>query len=316
MFWFYIFIFVTSCILLYFSGELVMAGLMRVAKFLNWREFVVTFFIISFATSIPELFIGIFSVLNKIPELSFGDIVGANVIDLTLVIALATLVTKRGIVTKSRLIQDSAIFTIFIAILPLLLILDGILTRADGIVLISVFIFYNFWLFSRKERFLKIYDGEKVKSFKIFFIDLVKIIIGIIILLMATGGIVKSAIFFAEELNSALALIGILIVGFGTSLPDLYLSFTSAKKGETWIVLGNTMGSIIISTTLILGIVVLLSPIEIPNFSPFAVARIFLIISALLFLFFIQSGKKISKNEGYFLLLVYIVFVIVEILLR
>ncbi len=293
-----------------------MAGLIRAARFLSWREFVVTFFIISFATSIPELFIGIFSVLNKIPELSLGGIVGANVINLTLVIALATLVTKTGITAKSRVIQDSAIFTIFIAILPLLLILDGILTRADGIVLISVFIFYNFWLFSRKERFVKIYDGEKVKNFKIFFTDLVKIIIGIIILLMATGGIVKSAAFFVKELNSTLALVGILIVGLGTSLPDLYFAFASAKKGETWMVLGNTMGSIIISTTLILGVVVLLSPIEIPNFSPFAVARIFLIISALLFLFFIQSGKKISKNEGYFLLLVYIVFVVVEILLK
>jgi cation:H+ antiporter len=316
MFWFYIFIFAASCILLYFSGELIMAGLIRAARFLSWREFVVTFFIISFATSIPELFIGIFSVLNKIPELSLGGIVGANVINLTLVIALATLVTKTGITAKSRVIQDSAIFTIFIAILPLLLILDGILTRADGIVLISVFIFYNFWLFSRKERFVKIYDGEKVKNFKIFFTDLVKIIIGIIILLMATGGIVKSAAFFVKELNSTLALVGILIVGLGTSLPDLYFAFASAKKGETWMVLGNTMGSIIISTTLILGVVVLLSPIEIPNFSPFAVARIFLIISALLFLFFIQSGKKISKNEGYFLLLVYIVFVVVEILLK
>lgn len=314
MFWFYIFIFVASCILLYFSGELIMGSLMRATRFLSLREFVVTFFIISFATSIPELFIGIFSALNKIPELSFAGIVGSNVIELTLVIALATLTTKTGITTKSRLIQDSAIFTIFIAILPILLILDGILTRADGIVLISVFIFYNFWLFSKKERFLKIYDGEKHKSAKVFFTDLSKIILGLLILLMASGGIVKSAAFFSKELN--VALVGILLVGLGTSLSDLYFSFAAAKRGETWTVLGNTMGSIIITTTLILGVVILISPIEIPHFSPFAIARIFLIISALLFLFFIKTDRKITKNEAAILLMIYIIFVAVEILVK
>lgn len=316
MLWIYISIFIASCLLLYFSGELVVRSLMRVAKFLSWREFVVTFFLISFAASIPELFIGIFSALNKIPQLALGNVVGANVVNLTLVIALASLLTNRGISTKSRLIQESAIFTIFIAILPIFLIFDGILSQGDGLVLIFVFLLYNLWLFSKKERFAKIYDGDKIHSSKIFLKDLGKTILGIIILLIAAEGIVQSATYFSKELNFPIALVGILIVGLGTSIPDLYFSIISARSGQSWMVLGNAMGSVIIVSTLVLGIVALICPIEISDFSPFAIARFFLIISAIFFLLFIRTGHKITKNEALFLLGIYIVFVIVEILMK
>lgn len=316
MLWIYISIFIASCLLLYFSGELVVRSLMRVAKFLSWREFVVTFFLISFAASIPELFIGIFSAINKIPQLALGNVVGANVVNLTLVIALASLLTNRGISTKSRLIQESAIFTIFIAILPIFLIFDGILSRGDGLVLIFVFLLYNLWLFSKKERFAKIYDGDKIHNVKIFLKDLGKTILGIIILLMAAEGIVQSATYFSKELNFPIALVGILIVGLGTSIPDLYFSIVSARSGQSWMVLGNAMGSVIIVSTLVLGIVALICPIEILHFSPFAIARFFLIISAMFFLLFVRTGHKITKNEALFLLSIYLLFVIVEILLK
>lgn len=316
MLWLYIFIFIASCVLLYFSGELIVKGLMRAAKFLSWKEFVVTYFLISFASSVPELFIGIFSAINNIPQLALGDVLGANVIDLTLAVALATLLTNKGISTKSRLIQDSAIFAIFIAILPVLLILDGELSRADGLVLISVFIFYNLWLFSKKERFVKVYDGEKVHSFKLFFKDLGKILLGVIILLIAAQGIVVSATYFSKQLNVPITLVGILIIGLGTSIPDLYFSIVSARSGQTWMVLGNAMGAVIIVTTVVLGTVALICPIKISDFSPLVVARIFLIISAFFFLFSILTGKRITKNEGLILLLIYIAFVVAEILLK
>ncbi len=316
MLWVYIFIFIASCILLYFSGEIVVGNLMKVAKFLSWREFVVTYFLISFASSVPELFIGIFSALNKIPQLALGDVVGANVVNLTLAVALATLLTNKGISTKSRLIQESAIFAIFIAILPIFLILDGALSRADGLILIFVFLFYNLWLFSKKERFAKVYDGAKVHNFKFFLKDLGKTVLGIIILLVAAGGIVYSATYFSKELNAPIALVGILIVGLGTSIPDLYFSIASARNGQGWMVLGNAMGSVILVTTMVLGIVALICPIEISDFSPFAIARIFLIISALFFLFFIKTGKRITKNEALVLLLIYVIFVIIEVLVK
>jgi len=318
MLWVYILIFIISCGLLYFAGEWLVKGLMRMARFLGWREFVVAFFVMAFATSIPNLFVGITAAIHRIPQLSFGDVVGANVVDLTLAIAIATLVAK-GLPTESKLIQNSTIFTISVAVLPLLLILDGVLGRGDGVVLILIFLLYNLWLFSKKERFTKIYDNQKIpilKEFGIFLKGLGKVILGIILLLVAAEGIVRSSQFFAENLNLSLAFIGVLIVALGTSLPEVYLATVLARKGETWMILGDLMGSVIIVSTLVLGIVALIYPIQITDFSPFAIARFFLIIAALFFLFFVRSGKKITKKEALFLLGIYITFVLVEILTR
>lgn len=317
MLWFYILIFIISCVLLYFAGEWLIRGLMKIARFLGWREFVVAFFIMAFATSISNLFVGISSALHKIPQLSFGDVMGANVVDLTLAIAITVLIAK-GLPAKSKLIQNSAIFTILIAILPLLLILDGKLGRGDGLILIFTFGFYCAWLFSKEERFKKVYDGETpvAKEFKTFIKDLGMVIFGVLILLVAAEGIVRSAAFFAQNLKVPLAIIGILIVGLGTSLPEIYFTAVSARKKENWLILGNLMGSVIIVTTLVLGVVALICPIEIADFSPFAIARIFLVVSALSFLFFVRTGQKITRKEAIILLGIYLIFVAVEILTR
>jgi cation:H+ antiporter len=315
MFLTYLIIFIISCLLLFWSGRWLVKALARIARYLGWREFVVAFFIIAIAASIPNLFVGITSAIYKIPQLSFGDIVGGNLIDLTVAVALAALFAK-GLPAESKMVQTSAVFTMFIAILPLLLILDGKLGRGDGIILIFTFFFYIFWLFSKKERFTKIYDNEKipiVKEFKIFIKDLGRVILGLIFLLVAAEGIVRSASFFSQSLNLPLALIGILIVGLGNAIPETYFAIMAARRAQNWMILGDLMGSVIVAATLVLGIVALICPIEIIDFSPFAIARFFLIIAAIFFFFFVRTERKITSKEALFLLSIYIVFILVEI---
>jgi len=316
--WLTILIFIASCAGLYFAGELVVGALMRTAKFLGWREFVVAFIVIAFAATLPNLFVGITSAINKIPELSFGDVVGGNVIDLTLAVALAALVAK-SLPADSRTVQTTSFFTTTIAILPLLLILDGELGRGDGLVLILTFGFYLWWLFSKQERFTKVYNENKIplsKRLPTLLKDIGKIILGITILILASKGIVESALFFAETFNLSLSLIGILIVSLGNALPETYFAIASARKGQTWMILGDLMGSIIAPATLVLGIVVLICPIQIPDFSPFVIARLFLIISAFFFFIFLRTGKKITRREAIFLLGIYVAFVLSEILIN
>jgi len=311
----YILLFLFSCLILFWAGKRLVNSLARMAKFLDWREFVVAFFVMAFAGAFPNLFVGISSALHGIPELSFGDIVGGNVVDLTIAVALATLVAKE-LPAQSRTVQTSAIFTLCIAILPLLLILDGTLGRGDGILLIATFGLYAGWLFSKKERFTRIYDEDKtsaVKGFRVFIKDLVGIIWGAGLLLLAAEGMIVSASFFAERLNLPLALIGILIVGLGNAIPETYFAIVSARTGDTWMILGNLMGSVIVPATLVLGMVAFISPIQIQEFSPFAIGRIFLVASALFFLFFIRTDRKITKREAGFLFLIYALFVISEL---
>ncbi len=318
MIW-YILLFTICCLAIFYSGKLVVESLAGIARFLNWREFVVAFFVIALAGTIPNLFVGISSALHNIPELSFGDIIGGNLFDLTVVVALAVLISN-GLPAQSRVIQTTSVFMVVIAILPLLLIIDGTLSRGDGIVLILTFLFYVAWLFSKKERFTKIYEEEEkiplIKEFKFFLKDIVKVILGLIILILAAEGIVRLAGFFAESFEVSLALVGILIVAVGNALPETYFALVLAKSGQNWMILGNLMGSIIIPSTLVLGIVALINPIEIHNFSPFAVGRIFLVIAVLFFFFSVRSDRKITKKEALFLLFLYVLFVAIQILTK
>jgi cation:H+ antiporter len=314
---FQILIFIISFILLSFSGRWLIDSLKRISEFLGWKEFVVAFFITAFSVSLPNFFVGIISALNKVPELSFGDIIGGNVAELALLGGLAALISKMGLSANSRTVQGSSIFAIITAILPLVLGADGNLSRGDGIVLILAFALYTAWLFNKKERFEKIYDEIKSRiSVKFVFKTTLTLIFSIFLLLIAAQGVVKSALFFAENFRIPVILVGILIVSIGNSLPDLSFVIQAAKKSHDWLLLGDLIGGTIITATLVLGIVSLISPIKITEMPSIIIGRIFLIISAFLFLFFIRTGQKITKKEGIFLILIYIVFVIVEILIR
>lgn len=287
------------------------------ARFLGWREFIVAFFIMAFAASLPNLFVGVTSSLKDVPELSLGDVAGNNLVALTIGIALAVLIGKKELPAESQTVQITSIFTIIAALLPLILILDSNLSRIDGILLIGLFIFYCSWLFSKKERFTRIYENHKtpiLKEFETFLKDLVKIILGIILLLAAAQGIVASAQFFANNFNLSIILVGVLITGLGNALPEIYFAVISAKRGESWMVLGDLMGAVIMPATLVLGIVALINPISGVDFSPFVVARFFLIIAATFFLLFVRTGRKITRKEAWFLLFIYFLFLISEFL--
>ena len=312
----YIFIFIFSCFVLAVSSSWLVGALLKIAKFLGWKEFVVGFFIMAVATSFPNLFIGIISAINKVPELSFGDVMGANIFDLSLVVALSVFISKMGLSAKSRIVQSSAIFTMAIAILPLILAADGVISRADGVVLIAVFLFYVFWIFSKRERFEKVYDGTNGLGLKIFFKNSGIFLLSLIFLLIAAQGLVKSSLFFVDALNIPLSLVGMLIIGIGSSLPEAFFTIQAAKKGQSWLLLGDLMGGVIIVATLVLGVVALVYPIKIADFSPYFIARIFLVVSAIAFMVFVRTHQKITRKEAIILIFIYLSFVASEILLK
>jgi cation:H+ antiporter len=319
---FQILAFIISCIVLSWLSKSLVATLVQLAKYLKWREFVVGFFVMAFATSLPNLFVDVNAALHGMPQLSFGDVVGGNFVDLTLVMALAVIFTrsKKGIPAKSKMVQMSAFFTAVIAVLPLLLILDGNLDRIDGAILLGSFFVYSFWLFSRGDNFEKVYrtnkkDQNAMDAF--WFLKLaLKLILLLALLMGASYVIIDTAQFFAGYLGASLALIGVLIVGLGNSFPEAYFAIISAKRGEGWMILGDLMGSVIVCSTLVLGIVALLTPFEIGDFSPFVIARTFTLVAVIFYVFAIRTDKKISKKEGLFLLFIYILFLLSEIFIK
>lgn len=311
--------FIIACFVLSWLSRSLVKTLVETAKYLGWREFVVGFFVMAVATSLPNLFVDLNAVLRGFPELAFGDVVGGNLVDLTLVMALAAIFSKKGIPTQSRLVQKSAIFTAIIAVLPLLLILDKEFNRMDGVILIASFFVYVIWLFSRGENFEKVYrKNAKNKKHKGIFWALKsfgKLLLLIVLLLTASYIVIDIAQFFASSLGVSLALVGVLIVGLGNSFPEAYFAIISARRGEGWMIMGDLMGSVIVCASLVLGIVALISPFRIDDFSPFLIARAFTLIAVSWYLFAIRSHKKISKKEGLVLLAIYIGFLLAEILI-
>jgi cation:H+ antiporter len=172
-------------------------------------------------------------------------------------------------------------------------------------------------LFSKKERFTKTYEGlGETLVLKDFLKDLLLLFLGLAALLLSAEGVVKSASFFSTTFSLPIAMVGLLIVGLGNCLPEAVFSLRAAGKDENWMVLGNLMGSVIMCATLVLGVVALICPIQISDFSPFAVARIFMIISILFFLISIKTGQKITKKEGGVLIGVYVLYLLTEIFIK
>lgn len=314
--YFVVIIFIASCFVLsWLSGRLI-KDLMQVARYLNWKEFIIAFFVMAFAASLPNLFTDFNAALQGKPDLAFGDIIGGNLVDLTFVLAIATFFSRKGLSSQSSMVQKSAIFTTIIAVLPLLLIFDGNLNRFDGVMLIASFLVYAWWIFSERENFQKRYVSQhKTPSagFSGFLKSLLKVVILFGLLLGASFAVVGSAQFFADKLGISLALVGVLILGLGNAFPETYFAIISARRNENWLVLGDVMGAVIVCATLVLGLIALILPFEIHDFSPFVTARIFLIIAAVFSLIFIRSGRRITKKEGLFLLFLYIAFLMFEI---
>ncbi len=317
MVWVNFLIFIFSFLAIFYSSKWLMESLSRIGKFLGWKEFVVAFLFFAFSASLPNLFVGITSALNKIPQLSLGDVIGGNIVDLTLVAGLATLISRAGISAPSRTVQNSAVFLILITILFSFLIADNSLSRLDGFLLFLIFISYLVWLFIKKERFKKIYDSiTEELNLKFFLKNLCLFFLSLILILASSQGIVISTKFLANYFSFPLWFIGLLIVSFGNALPELIFSIECARKDQDWLILGDLIGSVIISTTLVLGIVALISPIQIENLSAILISRIFLLVSGLFFLFLLRSGKKITEREGVILILIYAFFLLVEILVK
>ncbi|HMP67444.1 MAG TPA: sodium:calcium antiporter [Candidatus Paceibacterota bacterium] len=314
-------IFGISAGLLYFAGELIVKGMLRLSRYIGVTEFVVAFFVMAVAASLPNLFVGITSALQGIPELSFGDIMGNNMIALTLAVGLAVFFSpNKEIPVDNQTIKGTSFFTIIAAILPIILISDGVISRLDGLILIGLFAYYIYWLFSKKERFSKIYEEHEEKNVifeaKLAFFDISKIVAGVIILMVSAQGIVFSASSIAIDLGLPLVLIGIFILGFGSALPEVYFGISSAKKGEVSMILGNLMGAVIIPASLVIGIVSIISPIHSDGLQFSIINRLFLIFAALFFFLFSKTHDKISTRESYFLLAIYIAFVLTTIFHR
>lgn len=317
MIFLYLLLFVASCAVLVYSGTWIVKFLVKVARFLEWKEFIVASFIMTFVTSLPEFFVALSSSFHNKPLLSLSNIMGSNIIALTLVMGIGGMLAG-GLELKEKTLQRSTLYATLIAPLPLFLMLDGHLSRWDGVVLCLVFVFYFHQLVLQEKRYTKPFnnftDHKKTnkKEKRDFLKNVSMVFLGVCFLLLSSEGVVRSASYLAKALGFPLPLIGLFLVAAGTSGPEIAFGIRSISMGHEEMTLGNTMGSVVMNSTLIIGVVSLLRPFVINDLSPYFIGVGFTVFIASIFLVFVKTDKTISRKEAFFLILLYIVFFLIE----
>ncbi len=281
------------------------------------RKFALTGLILGLTTSLPELFIGLSAAFEGEPILSLGNIVGANIANLSLVIGGAALIGGAIFIHGSFLRRD-VFYAFLAAVSPMLLLSDKALSRIDGLILLVLYGFYQMAVFSERE------DKEEKKEeeqgrlllkkfgFKKRQKELAWIFLGIALLLFSADFLVKISVKLALAFNLPLLLVGILIVALGTTLPELVFGIRAIQEKQPSMLLGNLLGSIVANGTFIIGLVALISPFRLQSLNSYFLSTMaFLVIFGLFFLLS-HTKKRLDRWEGMILLLIYLIFIIIQ----
>jgi len=307
------------------SADMVVVSLRRLSSTTHTKVFVLSSILLAAATSFPELFVGITSALEETPHLSFGNVLGANIANISLVAGLSGFIVGR-VNVHGELIRKEVAIAAIAGIFPLILALDGRLSRVDGLILVFTYLGYASSFF--KIRFLEIANQIRKDGFFLRFVrkfmnvhievnytkEWGKFFLGIILLLLSADIIVKIAKELAQAADIPIFLVGLIIISIGTTLPELAFSFRSLEDREPSMYFGNLLGSIIANSTLILGVTSLIYPIQIVAVEKTAVAAAAFIVIFLIFWFFIRSKLRLERWEAFSLLIIYSIFVVVEFL--
>ena len=279
-------------------------------------QLVIGLTIVAMGTSAPEAAVSITAAFAGNAEITIGNIVGSNVLNILIILGITALVNPVA-VQKSSLIFDIPVVLFATAIL-FGLGYDGNISRLDGIIMLVVFVAYLFFLFWDAKRPKKLESAEVKKEEaeneetknegKNLSLPkaLIFTVIGLVLIVAGSNFVVKSATFIATALGLSQRFIGLTIVALGTSLPELFTSVTAAMKKNSDIAVGNIVGSNIFNILFIVGLSGLIIPV------PFAPAFRFdtLVsgVAAILLLLCSLPKKRLSRIAGIFFLICYAVY--------
>lgn len=301
---------VVGIVLLIKCADLFVDGCSNVAKALGIPSLIIGLTIVAFGTSAPEAAVSITASLKGMNDISLGNVVGSNICNLLLVLGVSSL---GGCLTaKRKIITRDFIYAIFSSVVMFILSFKffhnggtkGIIDQTAGLLLLCYLGVYLYALIGDALKSAK--KKEEKNNFK--FLDVFRIVIGIIGIIVGGQLVVNSAIKIAEMLHVSQNVIALTIVAIGTSLPELVTSVVAVKKGETDIAIGNVVGSNIFNIFFILGISSVISPI-VYGFESYIDIIIMLVASIGVYLLTLKNSR-IGKKKSIILLGSYAMYLI------
>ena len=284
--------------LLVLGAEIVIRGSISFGKKINISLFAIGVVIVAGGTSLPELASSINAVLNNYSDLALGAVVGSNIANLVLVMAATTIIFPIVNINKNQINQ--AWINIFLGIV-LLCMAFFYFNYIFGILAILTLIYLMYIQMKKGE----IDNTEIDKNDYSTIISLILIVLGIIFLVFGSDLLVSSAIEIAKKYNVSEAVIGLSLIAFGTSLPELVVGILSAIKKKVDFALGNILGSNIYNVLGVLGISSLFGNYTLPEIFLKQDLIIMVAITSIV-LIFMLSMKKIGRIYGILGLSIYV----------
>jgi cation:H+ antiporter len=308
MAWYTVFVLLAGIAIVVYGADEAIKRLLGLSKFFRLSAFVTGVVIAGTLAVLPELSIGILSAVEGSSTFGLGLIFGANVADLTLVIGVVVLLAGNQKITRDMLKNLKVSF--IAVLLPVFLLVDGEISRIDGVFLLVAFLVYVIWLlrsgFGEKEVAERMRMSKRVVRLGI---TIFLLAIGITVLFIGSELVTESAQELSLVLGLPLFLIGI-VVAIGTCLPEMAFAIRASEK-EGSIGIGNILGNVLADSMLTIGVIAVIYPIKVPNLGSPLTAGVFVALSAI-FVYFRSRDGDINKKDGLLLIGVYVLFVLIQ----
>jgi len=299
-----IFLLIFGLLLLIAGGEFLVKSAVSFAKKLNVSPLLIGLTVVSFGTSAPELMVSLQAAFDDVAGISIGNIIGSNIANIGLVLGL-TVFIKPIFIEKNKYIL-SWIVMILSSVSLIGFLYDGVISFNDGIMFLTglaLFILLSL-KFIKKEEF-----DENKEDEKGIFISIILFLSGAAGLYFGSELFVSSSVLIAQSIGISEFVIGVSIVAFGTSLPELVTSIVAAVRKQNSISIGNLIGSNIFNIFAVLGVTAIIKPLALSSesltFYSLLVMLVFAIVMGI-YLF----GKKISRLKGLILITGYIIYIV------
>lgn len=277
-------------------------GASEIADRFGIPQLVIGLTIVAMGTSLPEAAVSISAALKGSAEITIGNVVGSNILNVLIILGLTGTICKVA-VQKSTIRWEIPFTILMTVILAVMGLADNTVSRIEGVILwgfFIVYLLYLLWMTKHGENKVENVEiGEKAPVWKM----ILMVVIGAAAIVWGSDITVDAATSLAKVFGMSERLIGLTIVALGTSLPELVTSVTAAIKGKADIAVGNIVGSNIFNILFVVGTSVLITPV---HYSPnFMVDSIVAVAAMVLLLLCVVRKKELTRTGGIILLLGY-----------
>ncbi|NUQ38177.1 MAG: calcium/sodium antiporter [Caldilineales bacterium] len=257
-------------VLLVSGAEALVRGASRLARALGVSSLVVGLTVVAMGTSSPELAVSVQSALSGQADIALGNIIGSNIFNILVILGLSALIAP--LFVAQQIVRLDVPVMLAISFGVFLMASDGVLRRAEGLLLLAVLALYILWLIrlSRREQAAVLAEYEEAfgdgnnRTARFWVMQIALVAGGLVMLAVGSRLLVDSAVAIAQVLGVSELVIGLTIVAAGTSLPEVATSVVATLRGERDIAVGNVIGSNTFNLLGVLGLSSLVAPQALP----------------------------------------------------